>query len=141
MVTPTSHASPSPTADPRMAGLPAEAIPRMHAAARAIRDGVGATAHKLLTEVLAMAPEHPEALRLLGILFCGTRRYAEAQAVLQRALARRPDDALILTDLGSAQNGCGEFGDAFDSWRRAAELEPRNPMPWFNLGRNLQLRG
>jgi len=124
-----------------MAGLPAEAVPRMHAAARAIRDGAGATAHKLLTEVLTMTPDHPEALRLLGILFSSTRRYAEAQTALQRALAQRPDDALILTDLGSAQNGSGEFDDACKSWRRAVELEPNNPMPWFNLGRNLQLHG
>jgi Flp pilus assembly protein TadD len=124
-----------------MAGLPAEAIPRMHAAARAIRDGAGASAQKLLNEVLAATPEHPEALRLLGVLFNSTRRYAQAQTVLQRALAQRPDDALILTDLGSAQNGAGQFDDACTSWRRAAELEPRNPMPWFNLGRNLQLHG
>jgi Flp pilus assembly protein TadD len=124
-----------------MAGLSADAISRMHAAARAIRDGASATAHKLLTEVLASAPEHHEALRLLGILFNGTRRYAAARTVLQRALAQRPDDALILTDLGSAQNGCGEFDAARRSWRHATELDPTNPMPWFNLGRNLQLRG
>ena len=128
-------------ADPRMAGLPADAIARMHAAARAIRDGDAARAQQLLTEVLVIAPEHAEALRLLGILFNSTRRYDQAQAVLQRALKQRPDDALILTDLGSAQNGCGKFADACASWRRAAELDPRNPMPCFNLGRNLQLQG
>ena len=124
-----------------MSGLSDDAIARMHAAARAIRDGAGATAHRLLTEVLATAPEHPEALRLLGILFNSSRRHAEAQTVLRRALAQRPDDPLILTDLGSAQNGCGQSDDAFDSWRRAAELDANGPMPWFNLGRNLQLRG
>jgi hypothetical protein len=45
----TSPSASSPVAaDPRMAGLPAEAIARMHAAARAIRDGAGANAGQLL---------------------------------------------------------------------------------------------
>jgi tetratricopeptide (TPR) repeat protein len=141
MSTASSQAPADAGLDPRMVGLPAEALPRMHAAARAIRDGAGARAQQLLGEVLAMAPEHPEALRLLGILFNSMGRHGDAEAVLQRALARRPDDAMILTDLGSAQNGGHRFEAACESWRRASELDPDAPMPWFNLGRNLQLRG
>ena len=124
-----------------MEGLPPDAIPRMFAAARAIRDGASANAHKLLTDVLAMAPEHPEALRLLGMLFNSTRRHAEARECLQRALAQQPRDPLIWSDLGSAQMGCGRFDEACQSWRRATELDPSAAMPWFNLGRNLQLHG
>jgi tetratricopeptide (TPR) repeat protein len=124
-----------------MAGLPADAIPRMHAAARAIRDGAVATAESLLIEVLAQVPEHPEALRLYGILYNRCRRHDDAQAVLQRALAQRPGDAQILNDLGSAQYGCGEREAAYASWRSACALAPREPMPWYNLGRNLQLEG
>lgn len=124
-----------------MAGLPADAIPRMHAAARAIRDGAVAAAEKLLNEVLGAVPEHPEALRLYGILYNRGGRHGDAQAVLQRALAQRPDDAQVLNDLGSAQYACGEREAAFASWRRACALAPQEPMPWYNLGRNLQLEG
>lgn len=124
-----------------MAGLPPDAIPRMHAAARAIRDGAVADAENLLNEVLDRVPEHPEALRLYGILYNRCGRHADAHAVLQRALAQRPDDAQILNDLGSAQRACGEREAAFASWRRACELAPEEPMPWYNLGRNLQLEG
>jgi tetratricopeptide (TPR) repeat protein len=35
----------------------------------------------------------------------------------------------------------GEFDEALASWRRACELAPGAAMPWFNLGRNLQLHG
>ncbi|MFL6592419.1 MAG: tetratricopeptide repeat protein, partial [Luteimonas sp.] len=56
-----------------MAGLPAEAIARMHGAARAIRDGALSDAERLLASVLAQAPEHPEAMRLLALLH-GRRR-------------------------------------------------------------------
>jgi Flp pilus assembly protein TadD len=128
-------------ADPRMAGLPAAEIARMHAAARAIRDGAVADAGRLLAAVLDAVPEHPEALRLLGLLHGRCRRPADARAVLSRALAQRPDDALLLSDLGTAQMACGDADAAFASWRRACELAPEQPMPWFNLGRNLQLQG
>lgn len=128
-------------ADPRMAGLSADAVAHMHAAARAIRDGDAAAARRLLDEVLALSPEHPEALRLSGILHDRCGRHDEARAVLSRALALRPDDPLVLSDLGGAQQGCGDAEAAFASWRRATEVAPDEPMPWFNLGRNLQLEG
>lgn len=124
-----------------MAGLPADAVPRMHAAARAIRDGAVPQAQRLLDDVLAAAPDHPEALRLYGILYGRLGRHAEARAVLEKALAQRPDDAQIHNDLGSALRGAGDRDAAFAAWRRATELAPQEPMPWYNLGRNLQLEG
>lgn len=127
--------------DPRMAGLPADAVQRLHGAARAIRDGAFDIAQRLLGEVLNVAPEHPEALRLSGILNNQRERYADAQAFLLRALAQRPDDPYIFMDLGSAQQGLGERDAAHASWQRACELAPHEPMPWFNLGRSLQLEG
>ena len=124
-----------------MAGLGAEAVARMHAAARAIRDGALADAERLLAAVLAQAPEHAEALRLLALLHGRRRNPAQARAVLQRALARHPGDALLLNDLGNLQMSCGEIDNAFQSWRDACAAAPQQPMPWFNLGRNLQLQG
>lgn len=124
-----------------MAGLPADAVPRMHAAARAIRDGAAPQAQTLLNGILAETPDHPEALRLYGILYGRLGRHAEARAVLEKALTQRPDDPQTLNDLGSALRSAGERDAAFAMWRRAAELAPQEPMPWYNLGRNLQLEG
>ncbi|WP_049622410.1 tetratricopeptide repeat-containing sulfotransferase family protein [Frateuria defendens] len=130
-----------PSPDARLTGLPASAVARLQAAARAIRDGATAQAAQQLDAVLHEAPAHPEALRLYGILLTRTGRHAEAVAALQRALARWPDDALALTDLGNAQQAAGRIDAALATWRRAAELAPREPMPHFNLGRQLQLLG
>ncbi|WP_242113063.1 tetratricopeptide repeat-containing sulfotransferase family protein [Luteimonas aquatica] len=124
-----------------MADLPADAVQRMHGAARAIRDGAFEAAEKLLADVLQAAPGHPEALRLGGILHNQRGEHGQAQALLLRALERRPDDAYLLMDLGSAQQGLGEREAAYASWRRACELAPDEPMPWYNLGRSLQLDG
>lgn len=124
-----------------MAGLPATAIPRMHAAARAIRDGAAPQAQALLDGILAETPDHPEALRLYGILYGRMGRHAEARAALEKSLAQRPEDPQALNDLGSALRGAGERDAAFATWRRATEIAPQEPMPWYNLGRNLQLEG
>lgn len=128
-------------ADPRMDGLDAEQVARLHAAARAIRDGAPAQAEALLQGVVAATDGHPEALRLLGILRNRARRPLEARALFERALAQRPDDAVLLSDLGSAQMNAGDADAAFASWRRACALAPGEPAPWYNLGRNLQLQG
>jgi len=129
------------TVDPRMAGLPETAVARMHAAARAIRDGAPADAARLLDTVLRQCPDHPEALRLQGVLAHRSRRPDIARDRYRRALAQRPEDALLHSDLGSAQMALGETEAAFASWRHACDLAPGEPMPWFNLGRNLQLQG
>lgn len=127
--------------DPRMAGLSAPAIAAIRAAAQAIRGGDAEQGLRRLDEVLALSPGHPEALWLAGIAHNARGRHVEACTALQRAHVQRPRDALLLIDLGNAQQGCGERDAARASWRRASELAPTHPMPWFNLGRNLQLEG
>lgn len=131
----------TPDGNPRMAGLSPDGVSLLHAAARAMRDGDEARSEALLQRTLALAPEHPEALRLFGILFNRQTRWEEALGVLRRALAQRPDDALVLSDLGTALTGAGKAEEGIQAWRRACELEPAHPMLWFNLGRNLQQLG
>jgi tetratricopeptide (TPR) repeat protein len=132
---------PSTAAEPRLTGLAPEAIARLQAAARAIRDGAESGARQALDSVLAMAPAHPEALRLYGILHHRLQRHAEAQAMLNQAIAQWPDYALAHSDLGNVQFASGQVDAAFASWRQACALAPDAAMPWFNLGRNLQLHG
>src|SRR3546814_1434265 len=64
-----------------------------------------------------------------------------ARDALQRSHDRRPDDALVLIDLGNAQQRCGDHDAARNSWNKAAQLAPGHPMPPYNLGRSLQLEG
>ncbi len=133
-----SNAAP---ADPRMAGLAAAQVARLQAAARAIRDGALAEAERLLAQALADTPEHPEVLRVSAFLHARRGDPAGATAVLERAIALHPGDALLHNDLGNLRMARGEREAAFASWRRACALAPTQPMPWFNLGRNLQLAG
>ncbi|WP_426702499.1 sulfotransferase [Rhodanobacter sp. Col0626] len=127
--------------EPRLDGLVPAAVQQLQAAAHAIRGGAEDAAKRALDAVLELAPEHPEALRVYGILHTRAQRHADAQAVLQRSIAQWPDYALAHSDLGNVQQATGDLDAAFASWRRACALAPDAPMPWFNLGRNLQLQG
>jgi tetratricopeptide (TPR) repeat protein len=125
----------------RNIGLSTAQAQQLEAAARAIRDAALAPAQQLLGAVLAQAPEHPEALRLLGILHTRGRQHDAAREVLGLALQHWPDDPLALTDLGNAEQAAGDVETALAYWRRACALAPDYPMGWFNLGRNLQVMG
>jgi tetratricopeptide (TPR) repeat protein len=137
----TPELRPSSGAQPRLAGLAPAAVQQLQAAAHAIRDGAESVARQALDGVLATMPEHPEVLRLYGILHARAQRHAEAQAMLRRAIAQWPDYALAHSDLGNVQRASGNTEAAFASWRQACALAPDAAMPWFNLGRNLQLHG
>ena len=127
--------------DPRMAGLPPAVVALVHAGARALRDGQPRQAEPLLLQACAQAPAHPEPLRYLAILQLHTRRAPIAIQTVRRALAIAPDDALLHCDLGTAQSASGDIEAALTSWDCACHLDPTQPMPWFNLGRNLQQLG
>src|SRR5690349_8010046 len=103
---------------------------QLEAAARAIRDGALAPAQQTLGTMLAMAPAHPEALRLLGILHTRARQYDAAREVLGEALRQWPDDPLTRTDLGNAERAHGDVEAALAHWRQVCVLAPDYPMGW-----------
>ncbi|MFT3896821.1 MAG: sulfotransferase [Thermomonas sp.] len=127
--------------DARMAGLAPASVAELQAAARAIRDGKPDEAERLLAGLRTRFPGHAEVLRVAAILRLRQQRPADAVAMLQDAISQNPNDALLHADLGTALMANGDRDGAFCGWHRACELEPEQPMPWFNLGRNLQLAG
>lgn len=129
------------TATPRLDGLNPVAIGQLQTAARAIRDGMADAARRALDAALALSPAHPEILRLYALVHVRAHRPAAAMAALQQAIAQWPDYALAHSDLANVQQAHGAIDEALASWQRACELAPGAPMPWFNLGRNLQLHG
>ena len=127
--------------DERLSGLSPDAVERMHAAARAIREGALPAARRLLKEVLAHHRRHPEAMRLLGNLHSRAGRHDDALQTFALALERHQQDAWLHNDMGNALATANRLDDACASWAKAAELAPDWVMPWYNLGRNQQIRG
>jgi protein O-GlcNAc transferase len=56
-----------------------------------------------------------------------SRRLEEAEACFREAAARAPDDAQILTNIGSLCVEQARYGDAESPLARAVELDPANP--------------
>jgi Tfp pilus assembly protein PilF len=121
--------------DERTRGMSARAQRLLARAQRWIDRREYGFADRALEEALTAAPEHPELLRLRAVTLHLRRRYAEAVALLRRAAALRPDDALIHNNLGSALGESGDLEGAVDAFQRASDAEPDLAASWFNLGK------
>lgn len=124
----------------RLAGLTPRTVRLVESIAAGIDRRQFAEARRALVGALVLAPQHPEVLRLQGVLSHLDGRYAEAVTTLRDALAASPDDALILNNLGSALRANGDFDAALDMFARATSLAPTLAGAWFNLGKTLKSR-
>jgi tetratricopeptide (TPR) repeat protein len=123
------------TMNERTAGLPERAERLVTRAERWIERREFDVAEKTLKEALDLAPEHFEVLRLLAVTQHVRQRYPQAIALLRRAAAAAPDDALVQNNLGSALAESGDMDGAIEAFRRATELKADIPTSWFNLGK------
>jgi Tfp pilus assembly protein PilF len=119
----------------RMRGMSARAQRLLARAQRWLDRREFGFAERAIDEALAAAPDHPELLRLRAVTLHMRHRYAEAVALLRRAAALRPDDALIQNNLGSALGESGDLEGALDAFRRTSEAAPDLAASWFNLGK------
>ena len=129
------------TPQQRLAGLSPETAGRVAAIAQAQQRGDLESAERHLDAVLAAAPQHPEVLRVCGVVRSARGRHAEAIEALLRALALRPDDAMIHNALGGAYERIGDGARARAALRRACELGPEIAPCWFNYGYRLYVDG
>ncbi|HET7269354.1 MAG TPA: sulfotransferase [Oleiagrimonas sp.] len=87
-----------------------------------------------LAQVLALAPDNPDALRMLGMAAQRRRDNATAIDCFRRVLRVWPDDVDLHVGLGIALYEHGDAEEAIALLRRACELAPDSPMAWFNFG-------
>jgi predicted TPR repeat methyltransferase len=109
-------------------------------------------AEALYRQVLARAPEHPDALHLLGliaqaagdVLEAGPQKincYLRAAASIRRALALRPDEAVFHYNLANVLCSAGQLDAAITSYRAALARRPQDPDTLLNLGNALAAHG
>ena len=131
----------APAAFDRAAGLSASARRILTEVAECARLRRPEQAEQMLPALVALAPSHPEVLRIRAIVAHLRGRYAEAATLLKRALDERPSDALAWNNLGSALAESGDLEGAVAAFRQCAALAPQRAAPWFNIGHALDMIG
>jgi tetratricopeptide (TPR) repeat protein len=90
---------------------------------------------------LELDPGEPRPLRVRCEFRAATNRFEAARDDCTRYLEARPDDALAHFLLALACAGLGESERAITAYRRAAELDERDPRPRNNLAETLARQG
>lgn len=90
------------------------------------RAGRVADALEIYRRVLAAAPDHVDALHLLGILLTHAGQGDEGVALLQRAAELRPDAAELQLNLARGMRLIGHHSAALGALHRAVQIEPGN---------------
>ena len=91
------------------------------------------TFEQSLLKALAIDPQNPEALRLLGHANFNVGNYAGAIRQYQQVLQRQPEDVEVLQAMGVCLHRSGKPKDAKKLFERVLELEPRNRIAQNNL--------
>ncbi|MBX3606771.1 MAG: tetratricopeptide repeat protein [Piscinibacter sp.] len=103
--------------------------------------GDAVLARRLYGEVLAAAPDHAEALHLLGVLDYQQGRLAAALAGLDRAVALAPGLAPAWSNRAAVLRDLGRTDEALVSLERALALQPDDPKALNNRAAALLDRG
>lgn len=94
-------------------------------------------AERSITSVLALAPDDPDATRMLGVAAQHRGDQATAIDCFRRVLATWPGDSDLRVGLGIALYEHGEIDEAMTHLRHACQLAPGSSSAWFNLGEAL----
>lgn len=90
---------------------------------------------RAMETVLALNPEHADALNYLGYSYADRGiRGEEAVELTQRAVALKPDNGAYLDSLGWALFKVGRVAEALQEIKRAAELVKDDPVIFEHLG-------
>ncbi|KAF0165880.1 MAG: glycosyl transferase group 1 [Rhodocyclaceae bacterium] len=89
----------------------------------------------LYRQVLAVYPEHVDALHLLGVAHCHGREFEQALPLFENVIRLKPDFPDAYNNLGKALKSVDRLADAERVFRRATEFIPSAAEAWTNLGR------
>jgi serine/threonine-protein kinase len=89
-------------------------------------------------QAVGLDRELSEAHVALGMYwYWGLANYDRALAELDTAVRLQASNAEASRYIGNVRRRQGRFGEAIESFRRAAELNPRSHNAWYNLGETL----
>ncbi|MGD0769052.1 MAG: tetratricopeptide repeat protein [Tepidisphaeraceae bacterium] len=100
-----------------------------------------AEAEKIYRQVLALQPNHADALHLLGMLAAQAGRLDAGIELIRRAIAICPTRAIYYCNLGNGLFHLGRLDESIAAQRQATALDPDNAKVHTNLGNTLKAKG
>lgn len=94
-----------------------------------------------LSNALALAPDDPDATRMLGMVAQRRGNHAKAIDCFRRVLAVWPEDPALKIGLALSLFEHGEMDESTNLLRQACKLAPGSASAWFNLGEALWRQG
>jgi tetratricopeptide (TPR) repeat protein/SAM-dependent methyltransferase len=120
----------------------AQSIPAaIQAAVRHVQAGRLPQAEACCRQVLQIAPHHPDALHLLGLVAYQLGKNAIAVELISRAIELKSSDPNYYLNLGNAQQAQGQLAEALASYHKALGVEPDFADAHNNLGTVFQRQG
>ena len=98
-------------------------------------------ARQAYRKILKVAPQHADALHMLGLLEHQAGENATAIKLLNRAVAEGPASAELYTNLGSALQAGGHISEAIAAFRQAIGINTGFALAHNNLGNALRAAG
>ncbi len=92
-------------------------------------------------EVLGRAPDHPDALHHLGLVYYQRGRFQEAVDLIKRAVRNNPDSPFYYNSLGVGLNALGKFEEALANYQKAIHLDADYADVHYNIGNTLRKQG
>ena len=91
-------------------------------------------AAQIYRQILAVQPDHANALHLLGVTAAQSGNHAEAVQLIERAIQVQGNAAAFYSNLGGAYQALHRTSAAVAAYRRALELDPNFADAYSNLG-------
>jgi tetratricopeptide (TPR) repeat protein len=98
-------------------------------------------AEQIYRKILAVEPDHADALHLLGVIAGQVGNHAAAVQYISRAIRLKGHAAAFHNNLGNALRAQGKLDEAVAAYRRALQLQPRDAEAHNNLGNALKDQG
>jgi tetratricopeptide (TPR) repeat protein len=100
-----------------------------------------AEAERIYRHILAVQPDHADALHLLGAMAHQLGKHDAAVELITKAIAILPNFAGSHFNLGNALKAMGRVDEAISAYRRSIILGPKVAEPHNNLGNALKENG
>jgi predicted TPR repeat methyltransferase len=100
-----------------------------------------AEASAVYGQILAVAPDHPQALHYAGVLAHQVGHDDEAIALIEKSLALAPDRADWYSNFGIVLQERGRLDEAIAAYHQAIALDPGHANAYSNLGVLLRATG